>query len=426
MPLMKSWIDSANFADCPFPLNNLPFGIMSRKDRDGRRCAVAIGDHALDLASLGETGFFGSQDVASAFTEEVLNGFLKLGRPVWLTVRKQLQDALSADASDMLRQTLGECLVPLGDVTMHLPLNITGYSDFFAGYHHAVNTGKIIRGTESLPPNWLHMPIAYNGRTSTIVTSGTPVRRPLGQTRTGEEAPRFQPCQTLDFELEMAAVVGRGSELGEPIAPEDAEDMIFGYTLLNDWSARDIQRWEYQPLGPFLGKAFATTMSPWIVMKEALEPFRRDVDPPKSPLLPYLAGYGSVYDIELAVDLKPSGRDQYETIATSNHKYLYYSAAQALVHHAIGGCRMDEGDILGSGTISGPRPEQYGSLLELSWGGTKPLKLSSGDERSYLEDGDSLVLTGNAKGDGYTIGFGTCEGTIMPSPQSVGRSVHWS
>lgn len=426
MTLIRSWVDSANSKDCPFPVNNLPFGVMSRNDRGGRCCAVAIGDYALDLASLGETDFFGSQDVASAFAEDVLNGFLKLGRPVWLAVRRQLQEALSADAPSTLQQSLRDHLVPLGEVTMHLPLHIEGYSDFFAGYHHAVNTGKIIRGAESLPPNWLHMPIAYNGRTSTIVPSGTPVRRPLGQTLASDGGPRFQPCQTLDFELEMAAVVGQGSKFGEPIAPEDAEDMIFGYTLLNDWSARDIQRWEYQPLGPFLGKAFATTMSPWIVMKEALEPFRRDVAAPKTALLPYLAGYGSVYDIDLGVDIKPSGSDRYETIATSNHKYLYYSAAQALVHHAIGGCTMNAGDILGSGTISGPEPEQYGSFLELSWGGQNPLKLSSGDERSYLEDGDSLVLTGNARGDGFTIGFGSCEGTIMPSPKSVGRSVHWS
>ncbi|MCB1465780.1 MAG: fumarylacetoacetase [Rhizobiaceae bacterium] len=426
MTLMRSWVDSANSPDCPFPLNNLPFGVMSRQGENARHCAIAIGDCALDLAHLGETSFFASQDVASAFRENTLNAFLELGRPNWLALRRQLQEALSADAPTSLQQSLRTCLVPLGEVVMHLPLHITGYSDFFAGYHHAVNTGKIIRGAESLPPNWLHMPIAYNGRTSTIVTSGTPVRRPLGQTRIGDDAPRFQPCQTLDFELEMAAVVGKGSELGEPIAPEDAEDMIFGYTLLNDWSARDIQRWEYQPLGPFLGKAFATTMSPWIVMKEALEPFRRDVDPPKSPLLPYLAGYGSVYDIELGVELKPSGAERYETISTSNHKYLYYSAAQALVHHAIGGCTMNAGDILGSGTISGPLPEQYGSLLELSWGGKNPLKLSSGHERCYLEDGDSLMLVGNARGDGFTIGFGPCEGTIMPSPKSVGRSVHWS
>jgi len=426
MPLMRSWIDSANDENSPFPLNNLPFGVISTEDVPSRRCAVAIGSFALDLAALGETGFFKSDEVAHAFASDALNVFLGLGRPVWLEIRELLQEALSEEVTTAARGQVEKSLVPLDSVVMHLPVQISGYSDFFAGYYHAVNTGKIIRGTESLPPNWKHMPIAYNGRTSTIVVSGTPVHRPLGQVRSQDGVVQFKPSQTLDFELEMAAVVGTSSKFGEPIAPEYADDMIFGYTLLNDWSARDIQRWEYQPLGPFLGKAFATTISPWIVMKEALAPFRSDVKTPKEPLLPYLSGYGSVYDIELDVGMKTAGSDAYETIGTSNHKYLYYSAAQALVHHAIGGCKMQVGDLLGSGTISGPEPHQYGSLLELSWDGQKPIAFKSGVMRTYLEDGDSITLTGKAHGDGYTIGFGTCEGTILPSPKSVGKSVRWS
>ncbi len=421
MPLMKSWVESANNTDCPFPLNNLPYGVFSVGDSK-RRCGVAIGDQILDLRGLSEAGvisFHGMipAEVANPFLASTWNGFMELGPGLWRWFRETLQKSLAAESTKA--DTIRPHLVPQGDATMHLPIEFREYTDFYAGKHHATNVGTMFRGPENaLPPNWLHIPIGYNGRASSVVVSGTDIVRPNGQTKAPDaDMPSFGPSKRLDIELEMGAIVGTASELGRPITVAEADDMIFGYVLLNDWSARDIQAWEYQPLGPFQAKAFATSISPWIVTKAALEPFRTSTPQREKDLLPYLREPGPMlYDIDLQVTMAPKGKDA-TTIARTNYNQMYYSAAQQLAHHASSGCAMNTGDLLGSGTISGPKKDQRGSLLELTWGGKDPLTLSTGETRTFIEDGDTLTLHGAAKGDGYQIGFGECTGTIRPAPK---------
>jgi len=303
----------------------------------------------------------------------------------------------------------------MADAEMHLPMVVCEYTDFYAGRHHATNVGTMFRGAENaLPPNWLHIPIGYNGRASSVVVSGTDIRRPWGQLKSPDhDLPAFLPCRRFDVELEMGAIVGTPSE--GPITVQEADDNIFGYVLLNDWSARDIQAWEYQPLGPFQAKATATSISPWIVTKAALQPFRCDTPPREFALLDHLKDVGPMlYDIDLSVTLAPTGKPA-STIARTNYNQMYYSAAQQLAHHTTAGSPMNAGDLLGSGTISGPEKSERGSLLELSWGGKEPFTLETGETRSFIEDGDTLTLTGAAKGDGYTIGFGDCTGTLIPA-----------
>jgi fumarylacetoacetase len=306
-------------------------------------------------------------------------------------------------------------LVPMAGARLHLPFRVAEYTDFYAGRHHAINVGTMFRGAENaLPPNWLSIPIGYNGRASSVVVSGTPVVRPHGQVKGPDDAlPRFAPSARFDLELEMGAIVGMPSD--RPVSVAEADAMIFGYVLLNDWSARDIQAWEYQPLGPFQAKATATTISPWIVTKAALEPFRTPTPPRDRPLLPYLREPGPMlYDIALEVGLAPGGGAE-TVIARTTYAEMYYSAAQQLAHHSSSGCPMRTGDLLGSGTISGDTPGARGSLLELSWGGRDPVTLATGETRSFLEDGDRLTLRGHARGDGYRVGFGDCAGTVMPA-----------
>ncbi|MCL4141608.1 UNVERIFIED_CONTAM: hypothetical protein GTU68_063098 [Idotea baltica] len=306
-------------------------------------------------------------------------------------------------------------MVPMDQAEMHMPFMVSEYTDFYAGRNHAFNVGTMFRGPENaLPPNWLHIPIGYNGRASSVVVSGTDIRRPWGQLKSPDhDLPAFLPCRRFDLELEMGAIVGVASE--GPITVKEADDAIFGYVLLNDWSARDIQAWEYQPLGPFQAKATATSISPWIVTKPALEPFRTNTPEREFELLDHLKDCGPMlYDIDLAVSLAPEGKDA-STIAQTNFDQMYYSSAQQLAHHSTSGCPMNVGDLLGSGTISGPTKSERGSLLELSWGGKEPLTLDTGDERSFLLDGDTLILTGHAQGEGYRIGFGTCSGKILPA-----------
>ena len=299
-----------------------------------------------------------------------------------------------------------------------MPIAVQGFTDFYSSKEHATNVGIMFRGKDNaLMPNWLSMPIGYNGRASTVVVSGTPIRRPRGQLKPPTaDAPTFGPCKRLDFELEMGVVIGQASAMGEMLTEQEAEEMIFGFTLLNDWSARDIQAWEYVPLGPFQAKAFGTSISPWIVTREALEPFRVN-GPAQDPApLPYLQQKGAQnYDVQLAVDLKTETMKEAATITRTNFKYMYWSSVQQLVHHASSGCAMNVGDLLGSGTISGPEKSERGSMLELSWGGAEPLDLGNGVQRSFLEDGDSLTMRGWCQGDGYRIGFGEVEGTILPS-----------
>jgi len=411
MSLLTSWVTSANTADAPFPLNNLPYGVFSTADSDPR-CGVAIGDMILDVAAAEEAGLIALTETP-LFDVPFWNEVMEEGPALWAALRARLTELLAEGAAEQAE--LSDMLVAQSDADMHLPFLVSEFTDFYASKNHATNVGTMFRGAENaLPPNWLHIPIGYNGRASSVVVSGTDVRRPWGQLKgPNDDAPRWAPSARFDLELEMGAIVGTFSDA--PVTVADADEMIFGYVLLNDWSARDIQAWEYQPLGPFQAKATATSISPWIVTKAALEPFRTDTPHREKELLPHLKDCGPMlYDIELQVTLTPEGKAT-STIATTNYKEMYYSSAQQLAHHTTSGCPMNPGDLLGSGTISGPEKHQRGALLELSWGGKEPITLDTGEERSFLEDGDTLTLHGAAKGDGYTIGFGTCAGTILPA-----------
>ena len=419
---MRSWVESANLTDCHFSLPNLPYGVFSNGSREPR-CGVAIGNHVLDLAELEAAGLIEVGADRPVFDRDSLNAFMALGHRAWARARARLTELLAAGDDPALADDpvlRARALVPAASVQLHLPFKVAEYTDFYAGRQHAWNVGAMFRGPDNaLPPNWLHIPVAYNGRASTVVVSGTEIRRPLGQTKRPEATgPEFGPSRRLDFEVELGAVVGQSSVMGEPLTVAEAEAMIFGYVLLNDWSARDIQTWEYQPLGPFQSKAFATSVSPWVVPRAALDPFRISAPEPDPALLPYLRqAEPSCLNIELEVRLQPAGAARATTISRCNSRHLYYSAAQQLTHHAVGGCRMNVGDLLGSGTISGPERHQYGSLLEITWGGTETLKLDTGETRTFIEDGDTLTLTGWAQGDGYRVGFGECTGKIDPAPR---------
>ncbi len=411
MPLIKSWVPGANDPDTDFPLNNLPCGVFSTDGGDPH-CGVAIGDMILDVTAAEEAGVLSAGD-EPVFDVPFWNDFMDLGPDAWAAFRADLTAALAENA--VKKHALEPFLVPRGTATMHMPFAVSEYTDFYAGRNHAFNVGTMFRGPENaLPPNWLHMPIGYNGRASSVVVSGTDLHRPRGQLKSPDhDMPAFLPSRRLDFELEMGAIVGQPSQGMVSVA--EAEAMIFGYVLLNDWSARDIQAWEYQPLGPFQSKATATTISPWIVTKAALEPFRTSTPEREKPLLPYLREPGPMlYDIALEAALAPAGKP--ETVITrTNYREMYYSAPQQLAHHTTSGCPMNVGDLLGSGTISGKNAPERGSMLELSWGGKEPLTLESGETRSFLEDGDRLTLRGHAQGDGYRIGFGEATGAVLPA-----------
>jgi fumarylacetoacetase len=410
--LIRSWVDSANAPDCPFPLNNLPCGVFSVGDEEPR-CGMAIGDFILDLAALEEASVVTLPD-GPLLDVPFWNEVMEAGPAVWADLRTQVT-ALLAEGSAS-RAVVEPHLMPQDRATLHMPFRVSEYTDFYAGRNHAFNVGTMFRGPENaLPPNWLHIPIGYNGRASSVVVSGTPVRRPWGQLKGPDDAaPRFAPSARFDIELEMGAVVGQPSTHGQPVTVAEADEMIFGYVLLNDWSARDIQAWEYQPLGPFQAKATATTISPWIVMKAALEPFRTATPARETPLLPHLVEPGPMlYEVALEVGLTPEGGAE-TVISRTNYAEMYYSAAQQLAHHTTSGCAMNVGDLLGSGTISGPEKGNRGSLLELSWGGKEPFEIAGGI-RSFIQDNDTLTLRGMCRGDGYTIGFGDCVGKVVPA-----------
>lgn len=419
MTLARSWVDSANDPTGDFPLANLPCGVFSLAGEDPR-CGVAIGDFVLDLAALERCGLIRLAD-DPVLDVPFWNEVMELEPAAWAALRARLTALLAEGAAE--RAKVAPHLHPRAGVTLHLPFLVSEYTDFYAGRHHAFNVGSMFRGPENaLPPNWLHIPIGYNGRASSVVVSGTPVRRPWGQLKGADHpAPVFAPSRRFDFELELGAVVGRASEGMVSVAEADA--MIFGYVLLNDWSARDVQAWEYQPLGPFQAKATATTISPWIVMRAALEPFRLPTPPREVPLLPHLTEPGPMlYDIALEVALRPEGGAE-TVIARTNYREMYYSAAQQLCHHTTSGCPMNVGDLLGSGTISGPEKDSRGSLLELSWGGKEPLAIAGGT-RTFLQDGDTVTLRGHAQGDGFRIGFGDCAGQVIAAhadPVGAGR-----
>lgn len=413
MTLLKSWVTSANDANHPFPLNNLPYGVFSTKGTE-ERCGVAIGDMVLDMAALEEAGLVALGDMP-VFDVPYWNDVMDLGPDMWAKLRSRLTELLVEGSTE--RTAVEPHLVALADAELHMPFAVSEYTDFYAGRQHAQNMGSILRGSPDLPANWLHIPIGYNGRASSVVISGTGIHRPNGQRKAPDaDMPSFGPSVRLDIELEMGAIVGTSSAFGQPITVDQADEMIFGYVLLNDWSARDIQGWEYQPLGPFQGKAFGTTISPWIVTAAALESFRAPTPEREVQLLPYLDGTkDGLFDIELEVLMQPETASEPSMIAKTNYNRMYYSAAEQLCHHAIGGCAMNVGDLLGSGTISGPARHEYGSLMELSWAGREPFTLKTGETRSFIEDGDTLTLRGNARGDGFTIGFGDCTGKILPA-----------
>ncbi|XDA99931.1 fumarylacetoacetase [Sulfitobacter sp. LCG007] len=409
MPLLRSWLESANAPDTEFPLNNLPYGVFSQGGAPGR-CGVAIGDRILDLEALEEAG---ALSFAGTLKTGSWNAFMALGPAAWADLRGRLTDMLGEDTTERARTEAA--LVGMAGARMLMPFAVSEYTDFYASRHHAFNVGSMFRGPENaLPPNWLSIPIGYNGRASSVVVSGTDIRRPMGQIKAPDaDLPHFGPSRRFDIELELGAVIGRASD--GPLDIARAASNIFGVVLLNDWSARDIQAWEYQPLGPFQAKATATTISPWIVTAAALEPFLVDTPERERPLLDYLREDGpSLYDIALEVALTPEGGSE-EILSRTNARELYYSFAQQLCHHSSSGCPMRVGDLLGSGTISGADKASRGSLLELSWGGKEPITLADGTTRSFIEDGDTLTLRGAAQGDGFRVGFGACTGRLLPA-----------
>jgi len=412
---LRSFIPVAATSD--FPIQNLPYGIFSTKDGLAPRVGVAIGEYVLDLWQLAQDCRF---DVAepAVFAASQLNPFMALGPKAWSSTRARISQLLRHDEPELRdnEELRKRALVPMADVRLHMPFAVAGYTDFYSSKEHATNVGVMFRGKDNaLQPNWLHMPIGYNGRASTVVVSGTKIRRPRGQLKPPTaDVPSFGPCKRLDFELEMGVVVGQPSAMGEMLTERQAEEMIFGFVLLNDWSARDIQQWEYVPLGPFQAKAFGTSISPWVVTREALEPFRLQGPAQEPKPLSYLQqAQPNNYDMALEVGLRAAPMNEAATICRTNFKYMYWSSVQQLVHHASSGCAMNVGDLLGSGTISGPEKDQRGSLLEISWNGTEPVELAAGVKRSFLEDGDSLVMRGWCQGDGYRVGFGEVEGTIL-------------
>ncbi len=406
-------------ADSHFPIQNLPYGVFSRSG-EPRRVGVAIGDRILDLAAVAASGLFGD-DHPDVFAESSVNALMRAGAVTWHSLRCRLQELLSTDCP-LLRDDADLCarvFVPMAEATLHLPAEIGGYTDFYSSREHATNVGAMFRDpANALLPNWLHLPVGYNGRASSVVVDGTPVRRPNGQTKRPDSAlPDFGPSRKLDFELELAFLVGSCSRLGEPIPVDEAMNHIFGFVLMNDWSARDLQQWEYVPLGPFNAKSFATTISPWIVPLEALEPFRVAGPPQDPPRLPYLRQTeAGAFDIELEAHLLPRGATRATRITRTNARHLYWSAAQQLAHHTVSGCNVRPGDLMGSGTISGPTRESCGSLLEITHNGREPVTLDGGRTRTFIEDGDEVILTGWCQGDGYRVGFGTARGTVLPAP----------
>ncbi|MCA1542401.1 fumarylacetoacetase [Bradyrhizobium sp. NBAIM32] len=413
-PSLRSFIAVDPASD--FPIQNLPYGVFSTKDGRAPRLGVAIGDYVLDLWELEQDGLISAGDPGTFAGG--LNALMHLGPKVWSKTRARISELLRHDNPELRdnEQLRSRAFVLMRDAKLHLPFAVSGYTDFYSSKEHATNVGVMFRGKDNaLQPNWLHMPIAYNGRASTVVVSGTRVKRPRGQLKPPNvELPSFAPCKRLDFELEMGVVIGQPSPMGGMITESQAEEMIFGFVLLNDWSARDIQQWEYVPLGPFLAKAFATSISPWVVTREALEPFRLN-GPEQQPVpLDYLKQTKPQnYDVALDVSLHAAGANAPASISRTNFKYMYWSSVQQLMHHASSGCAMNVGDLLGSGTISGPEKNQRGSLLEISWNGTEPVELPGGARRSFLEDGDSLVMRGWCQGNGYRVGFGEVEGTVL-------------
>lgn len=415
---LTSFIDIP--ADSDFSIHNLPYGIFSDTKDGKRRAAVAIGEHVLDLSVLESEGLLNLAG-GSYFDQPTLNAFIDSGRDNWTHARQTIQTLLSSD-SDALRDNQDlqqKALFKQADVTMHLPVQVPGFTDFYSSKEHATNVGTMFRDpNNALLPNWTEMPVGYNGRASTVIVSGLDVVRPSGQLKpNADERPIFSACKRLDFELETAFVVGKGNNIGQPIAVDDAFDHIFGMVLLNDWSARDIQKWEYVPLGPFNAKTFASQVSPWIVTMDALAPFKTSCPAQEPKPLAYLneTDSNNSFDINLSVELMPENADNATVVCETNFKYMYWSMAQQLTHHTITGCKVEVGDMMGSGTISGSTPDSYGSMLEIAWNATKPVTLDGDETRSFIEDGDIVIMKGYSEKDGIRVGFGEVRGKVLPA-----------
>lgn len=416
VPQLKSWVSVSKDSD--FTIYNLPFGIFQNK-RLSPRAGIAIGDKIVDLTVLHEEGFFSdmTQLPHGIFQKDTLNDFIALGRPITKRVREKVQDLLKEENGTLRdHQIRGKAIVARKEASMLLPVSIGDYTDFYSSMEHATNVGIMFRDPENaLLPNWKHLPVGYHGRSSSIIPSGIPIHRPKGQYKDPNmEVPEFGPSRKLDFELEMAFIVGKSTKMGDSVSTEDAEDYIFGMVLFNDWSARDIQAWEYVPLGPFLGKSFASSISPWIVTLEALEPFRVAGPKQEPEVLPYLQyRKNHAFDINLEVYIQPEGLRSTK-VCTSNFKYMYWNIAQQLAHHTVNGCNINVGDMMASGTISGPTSDSFGSMLELAWKGTKPIQLEEGGERKFIEDGDTVIMKGFCEKEGVRVGFGEVESKVMP------------
>ena len=415
-PYRKSWIEVTSHSD--FPIQNIPFGICKTSDKTiyvGSR----IGDYTINLNALHKLNYFNEISLdRDIFNKETLNDFLKLGKPIWRQVRDRIAEIFdSNNVMDESHKTV--VLSKIDEVEMLMPVKVGDYTDFYSSRQHAYNIGCMFRDpNNALLPNWLHIPVGYHGRASSIILSGTNIYRPKGQKLPDDsDSPSFGPSKLLDFELEMAFITGQGKNLGETISTQEADDYIFGMCIFNDWSARDIQKWEYVPLGPFLGKSFASSISPWIVTLDALEPFRVAGEIQKPKVLPYLKFEGNKnIDINLEVLLGSYNFDPH-LISKSNYKYMYWNMTQQLAHHTINGCNINAGDMMASGTISGNSPEAYGSMLELSWKGSKPIPMPDGSERKFLNDNDTLIMRAYCQSKKYRIGFGEVKTKILPAKE---------
>ncbi|MGY3795399.1 fumarylacetoacetase [uncultured Aquimarina sp.] len=415
-PNRKTWIDTPTNTD--FPIQNIPFGVFLTRD-DVITIGTRIGDTAIDLGALHQLGYFeGIPLTDDIFLQDSLNDFISDGKKTWRLVRNRIAEIFDAK-NNALKKNKEHCkivLFTLDEIEMQLPVTVGDYTDFYSSIEHATNVGTMFRDPDNaLLPNWLHIPVGYHGRSSSIIPSGIPVHRPQGQKLiNGTEKPIFGPSRLVDFELEMAFITTDANLLGEPIPIEEAEDYIFGLVLFNDWSARDIQKWEYVPLGPFLAKNFASSISPWIVTLDALEPYRVAGPKPIKEQLPYLQYEGDKsFDIHLEVAIQPEKAKE-TVVCRSNFKHMYWNMSQQLAHHTINGCPVNSGDMMGSGTISGPTPDSFGSMLELSWRGEKPVQLDEGGSRKFIEDNDTVIMRGHCEKDGVRIGFGEVSTKLLP------------
>ena len=414
-PALRSWVSVSPESD--FPIQNLPYGIFKTATGNAR-IGVAIGEYILDLQAVAQAGFLDRIVFdKNVLANKTLNEFIALGKHITNSVRDRVSELLNINNQELQGNAdlKSKVLVKQSDAQMLMPVSVPNYTDFYSSLEHATNVGTMFRDPKNaLLPNWLHLPVGYHGRASSIVVSGTSIHRPKGQTKTdAEEMPSFGPTKSLDFELEIAFITGKSTQLGESISTEYAEEHIFGLVLFNDWSARDIQRWEYVPLGPFLAKNFGSTLSPWVVTLEALEPFKVDGPVQEPAVLPYLKYTGKKnYELNLEVDIKSAGGAE-KVVSKSNFRYMYWNMCQQLAHHTVNGCNICVGDMYASGTISGPAADSYGSMLEITWGGKNPVQMPDGTERKFINDGDTVVIKGYAQKDGVRIGFGECSGTII-------------